>query len=42
MEEIIYRGVAFAGFFIISFIAWITGSKSNPSVYYFFHKITRL
>jgi len=32
MEEIIYRGVAFAGFFIISFIAWITGSKSKINI----------
>jgi concentrative nucleoside transporter, CNT family len=29
MEEIKYRGIAFTGFFIISFIAWITGSKGK-------------
>jgi len=27
MEELAYRGIAFIGFFIISFIAWITGNK---------------
>jgi concentrative nucleoside transporter, CNT family len=29
MEEIRYRGVAFTGFFIILFIAWITGRKGE-------------
>ena len=29
MDEITYRGVAFTGFFIISFIAWVTGNKDR-------------
>ena len=29
MDEIAYRGVAFTGFFIISFIAWVTGNKDR-------------
>ena len=29
MDEIAYRGVAFTGFFIISFIAWVTGNKGQ-------------
>ena len=29
MEELAYRGIAFIGFFIISFIAWITGNKGQ-------------
>ena len=29
MDEITYRGVAFIGFFIISFIAWVTGNKDR-------------
>ena len=29
MEESAYRGIAFIGFFIISFIAWITGNKGQ-------------
>nr|AGO87850.1 hypothetical protein [uncultured bacterium 4050020-J15] len=29
MDEIAYRGVAFTGFFIISFIAWVTGNKGR-------------
>ena len=29
MEEVAYRGIAFIGFFIISFIAWITGNKGQ-------------
>ena len=31
MDEISYRGVAFTGFFIISFIAWVTGKKGQIS-----------
>ena len=31
MEEIAYRSIAFVGFFIISFIAWITGSKEKTN-----------
>ena len=29
MEELAYRAIAFIGFFIISFIAWITGNKGQ-------------
>ena len=29
MDEMIYRVVAFTGFFIISFIAWLTGNKDQ-------------
>ena len=29
MEDIKYRWVAFGGFFVISFIAWATGSKNK-------------
>ena len=29
MDEMAYRGVAFTGFFIISFIAWVTGNKDR-------------
>jgi concentrative nucleoside transporter, CNT family len=31
MDEIAYRGVAFTGFFIICFIAWVTGNKSQTN-----------
>ncbi|SVC83999.1 uncharacterized protein METZ01_LOCUS336853, partial [marine metagenome] len=29
MEEIAYRGLALAGFFIISLVAWMTGNKGQ-------------
>ena len=29
MDETVYRGVAFTGFFIICLIAWVTGNKGR-------------
>ena len=29
MDDLTYRGTAFAGFFIIALIAWVTGDRNE-------------